>query len=147
MKVIARARIVEGGAVRLPGDEFEVEDERFKSLGDVVDEAPETVETETPETDPENEDSPDPRKLSSLDRVKNMLGFSGGKVDIDISNLSEISREDIEFLTMDEINDIFANLEGLELNPKTQKKGEMIDAVLVYTEHLKEEGGEENKSE
>ena len=146
MKVIARARIVEGGAVRLPGDVFEVEEERFRSLGDVVEEAPETIETEAPEIEPENEDNPDPRKLSPLDRIKNMFGFSGGRVDLDISNLSEISREDIEFLTRDQMNDLFAGFAGLDLNPKTQKKGEMIDAILEYIEQAGQ-GEEEDKSE
>lgn len=147
MKVIARARIVEAGAVRVPGDVFEVEEERFRSLGDVVEEAPETIETEAPETEPENEDNPDPRKLSYFDRMKNMVGFKGGKVDLDISNLSEISREDIEFLTMDQMNDLFAGFEGLDLNPKAQVKEEMIVAILEFIEQTKEEGGEENKSE
>lgn len=145
MKVIAKSRIVEAGALRLPGEVFEVDKERFKSLGDVVELAPENPESEAPETDPEKDDeNPDPKKLSVLDRLKNKLGFSDGKVDFDISNLSGITKEDIEYLTMDQLNDTFAGVEGLELNPKKIKKGEMIDAILVYIDKAKEDGSEEN---
>ena len=148
MKVIAKSRIVEGGALHLPGEVFEVEEERFKSLGDVVEEAPEETEIVEPETDPEGPDeNPDPRKLTLVDKLKLKLGFSAGKVDLDISNLSEISIDDIQFLTMDQLNDIFASVEGLDLNPAKMKKGEMIDAILTYIEQFRENASKENDTE
>lgn len=157
MKVVARARIVEAGALRKPGDVFEVSKERFKSLGDVVEETTEDLFNLEPPDGlvdgsnpgekgvPEPEPEPDVRKQSPFDKVKSFFGFKNNKVDLDASNLSKITREDLEPLTKDQINDLFANFEGLELKPK-MKHGEMIDAVFKYIEKRKEEGSGENGS-
>lgn len=158
MKVVARARIVEAGALRKPGDVFEVSKERLKSLGDVVEVAPEVQENLEPDDDrvegsnpgergvPEPGNKLAPKKLSTFDRVKNMFGFKRGKVDVDSSNLSEITREDLEDLNKDQINDLFARVDNLDLK-SSMKKGEMIDAALTWIEFVfpkKEERSGEN---